>query len=251
MVVPVLLFLMIVMVMMVMMLFFLFLHARSFLGMLRGESLPLSLFLFVLPVGFFHELKRQILCIFHDFQDARAGQFVPGRRQDAGLRVLLTDQRDGLVQFLLGNALRAAQDDRACVLDLVVIELAEVLHVDLALLRIRHGGRGIQDQVAFLGTLLDGGHHVGKLADAGGLDQDTIGSELRHDLLEGFAEVADQRAANAAGIHFGDLDACLPKEAAVDADLAELIFNEDDFLVRKRFLEKFLDERGLARAQET
>ena len=188
---------MIVMVMMVvMMLFFLFLHARSFLGMLRGDFLPLGLFLFVLPVGFFHELKRQILRIFHDFQDARAGQFVPGGRQDAGLRVLLADQCDGLVQFLLGNALRAAQDDRACVLDLVVVEFAEVLHVDPALLRVRHGGRGIQDQVAFLGALLDGGHHVGKLADTGGLDQDTVGRELRHDLLEGFRPASSKCSRN-------------------------------------------------------
>ena len=50
-------------------------------------------------------------------------------------------------------------------------------------------------------------HHaadIAELADAGGLDDDAVGSKLLQYLLESLAKITYQRAADAAGVHFGD-----------------------------------------------
>ena len=69
-------------------------------------------------------------------------------------------------------------------------------------------------------------------------------------LAQRLAEVAHQRAADAAGVHLRHLDAGLLHEAAVNADLAEFIFNQNDLLAGKRLFKQFLDQRRLARAKK-
>ena len=73
---------------------------------------------------------------------------------------------------------------------------------------------------------------------------------LIYDLAQRLAEIAHQGAADAAGVHLGHLNAGLLHEAAVDADLAEFVFDQHDLLARQGFLKQLLDQRGLARAQE-
>ncbi len=73
---------------------------------------------------------------------------------------------------------------------------------------------------------------------------------LGDDLLKGPAEVAHQRAADAAGVHLGDVDARVLEEAPVDADFAELVFDEDQLLSLVALGDHFFDERGLASAQK-
>ena len=48
-----------------------------------------------------------------------------------------------------------------------------------------------------------------------------------HHFLQGGSEVPYQRAADAAGVHFLDLDSGLFQESAVNTDLSELIFNQN------------------------
>ena len=72
----------------------------------------------------------------------------------------------GLLNFLLCCDICTAHDDGACILDLIVKELTEVLHVHLAFLGINNCGVAVQlDVYIFLNTLysLD---HVGKLTYA-------------------------------------------------------------------------------------
>ena len=57
----------------------------------------------------------------------------------------------------------------------------------------------------FLQTLY-GMDHVGKLADTGGLDQNTLGSISADNFLQGSTEITYQRAADTAGVHLFDLD---------------------------------------------
>ena len=99
--------------------------------------------------------------------------------------------------------------------------------------------------------LLHGANDIGQLADAGGLDDDTVGMVLSDDLLQGLAEVAHQGAADAAGVHLGDVDAGILQEAAVNADLAELVLDEDQFLALVALSDELLDEGSLAGSQET
>ena len=53
-------------------------------------------------------------------------------------------------------------------------------------------------------------------------------------LPQRLAEVAHQGAADAAGVHLGDLDAGVLEKAAVNADLTELIFDQNDLLRLRR-----------------
>ena len=97
---------------------------------------------------------------------------------------------------------------------------------------------------------LHGADDVGELPHARRLDDDAVGGELLLHLFQSLGKVAHERAADAARIHLGDLDARVFEEAAVHADLAELILDEHDLLARVGFLDEFLDERRLAGAQK-
>ena len=155
----------------------------------------------------------------------------------------LADQFDRRVELALGDVAGTGQDDGAGILDLVLVELLEVLQVDLAL-------AGVDDSncAADLGALdlLDSSNYIRELADAGGLDEDTVGGELVDDFLQRGAEVADQGAADAAGVHLGDLDAGFFQESAVDADLSEFILDEDELLSIVAIGDELLDESGFS-----
>ena len=69
-------------------------------------------------------------------------------------------------------------------------------------------------------------------------------------ILQRPVEVAHQRAADAAGGHLADLYAGLLQEAAVDADLAEFVFDQDQLLALKRLCQQLFDKRSLACAQK-
>ena len=143
-----------------------------------------------------------------------------------------------------------AEDDAACVADLVIVELTEVLHIHLDLVDVGHGNEAAQLNIQMLGHALDSAGHVGQLADAGGLDNDAVGVVLLHHLLQSGAEIAHQRAADAAGVQLIDLDAGLLQKAAVDADLAELVLDEHDLLACKGLFDELLDKGGLTGAKE-
>ena len=202
-----------------------------------------------------HDGRQHVLgeavVVLHRGEDLRAGQLIPRRGDDAGLVVVLAQQVDGGLQLLLAHLLGAGEQDGARVLDLVEEELAEVLDVHAALHRVRDGHEAAHPCFGdVLLHALHGADDVRELAHAGRLDEDAVGVILVDDLLEGLAEVSHQRAADAAGVHLRHLDAGLLHEAAVDADLAELVFNQDDLLAGEGFLQQLLDERGLARAEE-
>ena len=73
---------------------------------------------------------------------------------------------------------------------------------------------------------------------------------LLHHLLQSGAEIAHQRAADAAGVQLIDLDAGLFQKAAVDADLAELVLDEHDLLACKGLFDELLDKGGLTGTKE-
>ena len=197
------------------------------------------------------QLFLQAVALLHGGQQLRAGELVPGGGDNGGLGVLLPQQGHGGVQLLSAELLGAAEDQRAGVLDLVGVELAEVFQIDPALGRVGHRHRAAQDHVLrLLRHALHGADDVGQLAHAGGLDEDAVRVELVHHLFQRLAEVAHQGAADAAGVHLGDLDARVLQKAAVNADLAELIFNEHDLLALEGLLQQLFDEGGFTRAQK-
>ena len=189
--------------------------------------------------------------LFHGGEDGLAGELIPGGGEDGGVGILLPQQGHGGLQLLLAQLLGTAEDDGAGGLDLVVVKLAEVLHVDLHLGGVGHGDEAVELHVRLvLHGVLHGHDHVAELAHAGGLDEDAVGVELVLHLDEGLVEVTHQGAADAARRHLADLHAGLLQEAAVDGDLTELVFDQHQLFALVGLGQQLFDQSGFARAQE-
>ena len=199
----------VIVVMMVVMLFFLVLVGVFLIGLCSHGN----------------QLCLEVVLGGHGLQDLLTGQLVPCGGHDGSGGVLLAQHGDRSGDLLFAGGLGAAEQDAACVADLVVVELAEVLHIHLHLVHIGHGDKAVQLHIQMLGHAFHSAGHIGELAHAGGLDDDAVGVVLLHHLLQGGAEVAHQRAADAAGVQLVDLDAAFLQKAAVNADLAELVLD--------------------------
>ena len=213
--------------------------------------LVLGLFDLVLAAHLFKKLVAQ-RHLFDGGEDGLAVQLVPRSRQNGGVGVLLAQHRGGSLELFLRELLRTGKNDRAGGLDLVVVELTEVLHIDLDLAGVGHGDIAVELELAqaLVDGALDGDDDVRELADAARLNEDAVGVELRHDLFERLVEVTDEGAADAARGHLGDLDAGLLQKAAVDVDLAEFVFDQHELFAAVGFRDQLFDERGLAGAQK-
>ena len=181
-------------------------------------------FLFFRFGGELVERSREGVLALHGGKDLRAVKLIPGSGDDDGGRVVLPEHFDRCGELVRRDGIRAGKDDRAGVLHLVVKELAEVLHVHPALVGIHHSGEAVERKVMGIHAL-HGADHVAQLAYAGGLDEDTVRRELGEHLLERIREVAHEAAADAAGVHLGDLHAGILQKAAIHGDLAEFVFN--------------------------
>ena len=70
------------------------------------------------------------------------------------------------------------------------------------------------------------------------------------DLFQCLAKVAHQTAADAAGVHFRNVDAGLLHETAVNADLTKFVFDQHQLLTLVALGDHLLDQRGLTGTQE-
>ena len=200
--------------------------------------------------GLGQQLGHQIPLAVHDGHDLLAVEGHPVGGDNGGGGVLFLQHLDGSVDLFLGCLAGAAEDQAGCVADLIVVELTEVLHIQFDLVDIGHGDKAVELNGQGLGHALHGAGDVGQLAHAGRLDEDAVGVIGLDHLLEGFPEVAHQGAADAAGVELVDLDARLPHEAAINADLTELVLDEDQLLAAEGLLDQLLDEGRLAGAQK-
>ena len=195
------------------------------------------------------KLGRERVAALHRLEDLLAVELCPGRCHDGRGRVLLTQQRHGGVELLGADALGAREDDGTRVLDLVVEELAEVFHIHPALVGVDHGREAVEHQLIGLHAL-HRADDVAQLADTRGLDEDAVGVKLRQHLLQCVGKVPHEAAADAAGVHLVDLHAGVLEKAAVDGDLAELVFDQHDLFTRVRLGDQLFDQRGLAGAEK-
>ena len=196
------------------------------------------------------QLGDEVALAVHDGDDLRTGQGSPVGRDDGGGGVLLGQQGDGGGDLLLAGVAGAAQDDAGRMADLVVVELAKVFHIHFDLVHVGDGDKAVQDDRQALGHALHSAGNVGQFTNARRLDEDAVGVVGLDDLFQRLAEVADQAAADAAGVQLVDLDAGLTHETAVDADLAELVLDQDDLLACERLFDELFDKGSLAGAEE-
>ena len=240
---------MMVMMLMVVMVVVMMMMAAAFLAVLVMVMMLVFILVVIIVVI---EVDFHRLAGFNDFQQRISGQVIPRRRHDADARMLLFHQRAALLDALCGQQLRAAENHRRARLNLVEEELAEVLHIHAALARVHNGRAAGHNEVAvaFL-RALDGGEDFAQLAHAGRLNQQAVRMILRNQVINRLLEVAHQRAADAAGIQLINDDARILHKAAVHADFAIFIFQQDDFFLRNAARQQLLDERRFARAQKT
>ena len=196
------------------------------------------------------QLGLEVVLGGHGLQDLLTGQVIPCGGHDGGGGVLFPQHCHGSGDLFLAGGLGAAEQDAACVADLVIVELAEVLHIHLDLVHIGHGDKAVQLHVQMLGHALHGAGHIAQLANAGRLNDDAVGVVLLHHLLQSGAEIAHQRAADAAGVQLVDLDAAFLQKAAVNADLAELVLDQHHLLACKGLGDQLFDQSGFAGAKE-
>ena len=186
-----------------------------------------------------------------DVEDLLRLQLIPGRGDDARALVVLAQQLHRLVDAILRRGLGAAENDGLGGLNLVDEELAEVFGVHAALGHVGHGGAARQLQIVGLGAVQ---HHladVAELAHARGLDEDAVGMVRVDQLGQRVGKIAHQRAADAAGVQLRHLNAGILHEAAVDADLAVFILQQNHLFVAERAGEQLLNQRRLARSEKT
>ena len=70
---------------------------------------------------------------FHSFDQLLTGQIIPGGGHHSCLSIMLTQQRHGSIQLRLRNGVSTGQDNGGSGFNLVVVELAKVLGVELDL----------------------------------------------------------------------------------------------------------------------
>ena len=187
--------------------------------------------------------------LFHSCEDILAVELVPGSGNDSSGSIVLSDKLDSRLNLLCLGKVGVRKDDGGCVGNLVVIELAKVLHIHLALVNVGNGSKAIKLGIRGLNRLncLD---NVGKLTYSAGLNDNSVGMELVKHLDKRLGEITDKGAADTAGVHLGDLDACILKESSVDTDLTELVLDEDKLFTAVCFLNKLLYKCGLAGSEE-
>ena len=183
----------------------------------------------------------------HDLADLRAVQLIPGGGDQAGFGVDALEQLDGSQGLGVVGGIGTAEDDQIGACHLVVEEFTEVAGVHLALARVHHGDFRA-DLRAF--HALDGAGHVGQLADAGGLDEDAVRRIIAHDLAECLGEIAHEGAADAAGVHLGDLHAGVLQERAVDGDLAELVLDQNELFILVTLRDQLADQGRLTGSEK-
>ncbi len=153
-----------------------------------------------------HHLRFQVSCPLDSGQNILSVQFLPGRSDDGCLPVVFSDQLNALAQLFLRNISGAAQHNGACMGNLINEELSEILNIHLTFGGIHNGDRAVERHILCINHILYCFHYVGKLPYSRGFDQDPLRLIGVHYFFQGSAEVPHQRAADAAGIHFLDLD---------------------------------------------
>ena len=94
-------------------------------------------------------------------------------------------------------------------------------------------------------------NHIRQFPDAGGLYDNAVRMILFRHFRERCSEISHQRTADTAAVHFANGDAGFLQEAAVDADLTEFIFNQNNLLALQRLRQQQFNQSRLAGSQKT
>ena len=196
------------------------------------------------------KLALEGVLVLHSGNDVSTAEQIPIGGNDGSVIVEIFNYIQSALKLFLGNICGMGENYGVCKLDLIVEKLTEILCVLFALICVNNGGEAVKYH--FLGgNVLHSLDNVGKLANARGLNEDTLGGVGFNDFSKRLAEITNKGAADAARIHFGDFNASVLHKSAVDTHGAEFIFNKNELFARKSLFDKLFDKRGLTRAQKS
>ena len=145
------------------------------------------------------------LAVFDDFQHEVRIHIIPGCCDDTGVRMRFLNQNTALFDTIRREVLGTAEDNGGSRLDLVEEEFAEVFHIHAALAGVNNGCRPADFNIVMtVFGLIDRSKNLAQFADTGRLNKNAVRMIGINELVNGLLEIAGQRAADAAGVQFGD-----------------------------------------------
>ena len=113
---------------------------------------------------------------FHCFEQLLAVKALPICRNECCVCIMLTDKCYAIGDLFVRKSRNVTKHYTACVFDLVVEELSEVLHVHFAFLCVNNCGKCVQYCVLILlADSLDSTYNVAELSDSRRLDYYSVG----------------------------------------------------------------------------
>ena len=212
--------------------------------------LPMLMVVVMFLPGLLHQFRHQVLTAFHRLHNLLALQLLPGGGDDGGVGVLFLNHGHCTGNFFLPAGIGAAQDNGIGMADLVVVKLAKVFHVQFYLVYIGHGHKAVQLHRPLPGNGLHRLGYIAEFAHAGGFNHNPVGLVLVNHLNERLAEIPHQAAADAAGVHLGNLNASFLQKAAINANFAKFVFNQHQLLACVGFGNEFFNQCGFAGSQK-
>ena len=195
------------------------------------------------------QISRNLCLTLHRFHQLRAGKLVPRCGDNGSLRIVFPQHSNSGIQLLLRDAVGTGQDNGRSSFDLVIVELTEVLHINLNLTGIYNRHCAVQNHI-LIGHLFHSRHHIGQLAHTGGFNHDPVGIVLCNHLIQSLTKIAHQAAADAAGVHFRNIDTRILQETAINTDLTKFIFDQHQFLSRITFGDHLFNQSCFAGTQK-
>ena len=216
----VLVFVMIVVVIMMM-------AATGFIMVVVMMMVFVFMVMLMFVLGFFEQVLQsriQSFGLIHRSQQLFSAQLFPVCCYDWSSGVQGTQTLYAIFQLGFCQTSGMAQNQAACMFNLIVEEFAEVLLIHLALLCIDNRCEAFQMNFCIV-QVLHRTDDIAQLANARRFNQNPVWMILIQHLLQSIAEIANQATANAAGVHFCDIHASILQETAVNSDLTKFIFN--------------------------
>ena len=179
------------------------------------------------------------ILLLHCGKNILAVKRIPRRCYDGCVCIMLAKKLDTFCNFRILCALGVRKHDGRSVLNLIVEELTEILHIHLTFVDVCNGSEAIELGI-FSAAVLNRANNVGKLSNSGGLDDYSVGSIFFKNLNECLRKISYKRTADATRIHFRNFDSRVGKKASVNTDLTEFVLYKNNLLTGVRFLNKLL-----------
>ena len=196
------------------------------------------------------QLDLECILLFKHLEYLHARELFPRSCEYLCCMIVLPYLINAGDQLFIGYSRGMAENHRTCVFNLIVKELAEILHVHPALVHISNRGDDIEHDVV-RADILDGTDNIAELTDSRRLDEYTVGRIVSEHLLQCFAKIPNEAAADTARIHLGDVHTRVLQKSTVNAYVAKLVFDKYQLFAAVGLSDELFDERSLSRPEKS